>query len=122
MRGDFDHLLRWYPAEWRARYGSEMEGLLEDTYGSASCVPRRVQFDLARSGLGERARAVGVIDAGLGASERRRDGSLLVLVGWALFALAGACFGRVFRQLACGNTGDPESIVLVCLLRDALCR
>jgi hypothetical protein len=108
VRRDFDRVLRWYPAEWRARYGAEMEGLLEDTYGSASSVPRKVQFDLARSGLTERARAVGVIDAGLGAAERRRDGSLLVLVGWALFALAGACFGKFSDNWFAGTPATPS--------------
>ncbi len=94
MSEDFGPLLRWYPSEWRARYGEEMEALLEDTYGAASSVPRRARFELTRSGLAERARVVGLLESGLDPSDLRRDGSLLVLVGWALFAVAGACFGK----------------------------
>ena len=52
-------MIRWYPPEWRERYGAEMTALLEDTYATAGAVPWRARMGLVRSGLAERARAAG---------------------------------------------------------------
>ena len=87
-------LLRWYPPEWRERYGAEMTALLEDAYGTASAVPWRERMGLARSGLAERARAAGLLGSVPDPAEQVRAGSALVLCGWALFVIAGAIFAK----------------------------
>jgi hypothetical protein len=93
--GDFQRVLRWYPAHWRARYGGEMAALLEDTYSAASDVPLRQRLSLARSGLVERARSAGITGWSQDPEVRVRGGSLLVLCGWALYIVAGALFVKV---------------------------
>jgi len=92
--GAFERMIRWYPAQWRSRYGGEMAALLEDTYATASDVPIRHRLGLARAGLAERARAAGLIGSAQGPEERVRAGSVLVLCGWALFLVALAIFGK----------------------------
>ena len=87
--------LRWYPPEWRTRYGDEMVALLEDSYGSADDVPIGHRLGLARAGLSERARAAGLTGSSRGPAARLRAGSVLVLSGWALFLVAMAVFGKV---------------------------
>jgi len=62
-------LLRWYPAAWRTRYGSEMTALLHDTIAEGGGGPR-LSLNLAKEGLAARLTA-----------PARRD------------ALAGACLG-----------------------------
>jgi hypothetical protein len=88
----YEDLLRWYPSEWRERYGGEMTALLEDTYVTASEVPLRQRASLAWSGLGERARSAGIIGWSQDADVRLRGGWLLVLCGWAFYIVAGAIF------------------------------
>jgi hypothetical protein len=88
----YEDLLRWYPSEWRERYGGEMTALLEDTYVTASEVPLRQRASLAWSGLGERARSAGIIGWSQDADVRLRGGWLLVLCGWAFYVVAGAIF------------------------------
>jgi hypothetical protein len=89
---NYDHLLRWYPPQWRDRYGGEMTALLEDTYSTASDVPLGQRVGLIRSGLAERARAAGLVGRSQDPDVRLRGGSLLVLCGWAFFIVAGAMF------------------------------
>lgn len=62
-------LMRWYPADWRARYGDEMAGLLHDLIIDGHDGPR-LGLDVAREGVAAR----------LAPLERRR-------------AVAGACLG-----------------------------
>lgn len=90
----FQQVLRWYPPRWRSRYGDEMAALLEDTYASASDVPRRERVALARSGLAERVREADLVGSTGGGAARVRAGAILVLCGWSLFLVAGATFAR----------------------------
>jgi hypothetical protein len=109
----FERMIRWYPTQWRARYGDEMAALLEDTHGM-SAVPLRDRISLAKSGSMERAREAGLIGDSSEPDERIRTGSLLVLCGWALFMVAGAIFAKftehwdaVFEYGRCdGTLGD----------------
>jgi hypothetical protein len=86
-------MIRWYPPEWRERYGPEMAALLEDTYSTPEAVPWRARMGLLRSGLAERARVAGLCGSP-GPAEQVRAGSVLVLCGWALFLVAGAIFAK----------------------------
>jgi hypothetical protein len=92
-RGRFDHLLRWYPSAWRQRYGDELLGLLEDTYGDQS-IPFRCRLSLVRAGTLERLRGSGLERDSNESRERVRSGSLLVLCAWAVFVVAGAGFAK----------------------------
>lgn len=90
----YEHLVRWYPPQWRERYGHEMAALLEDSYGAAGAVPLRQRIGLARSGLGERARAAGFVGRSQSPEVRLRGGTLLVLCGWAFALVGGAIFAK----------------------------
>jgi hypothetical protein len=81
-------LLRLYPADWRARYGDELQALLAET--SPGGHPSwRARADVALSAGRERLHRGGLLPSG-GPGERMRAGSLLVLCSWAAFVLAGA--------------------------------
>jgi hypothetical protein len=64
-----ERLLRWYPLEWRARYGEEFTELLVAELEERPRSPRR-SVDLARSGLIAR-----LAVAGLGGQPLEPDGS-----------------------------------------------
>ena len=98
MSREYEHVLRWYPAAWRARYGDEMDALLHDTYAVAGSIPLRARLGLARAGLTERAREAGVLGPAGGPSGRVRGGSLLVLCAFALFVVGGAMFAKFTDQ------------------------
>ena len=51
-------LLRWYPADWRARYGDEMAALLHDALADGRGGPR-LSLNVAREGLAARLAAPG---------------------------------------------------------------
>ena len=91
-RGRYGAVLRWYPASWRARYGDELESLLEDTYGDGG-LPVGTRLALMRSGTVERLRRCG-LGRGVGAPARVRSGSLMVLAAWALVVLGGSVFAK----------------------------
>jgi len=90
-------LLRWYPQQWRSRYGAGFEALLDDTYGAKS-VPWRVQLSIFKNGLLERAREVGIIRTSASGDARLLAGSQLVLCGWSLFVVAGAIFAKFIEH------------------------
>lgn len=79
-------LLRVYPASWRTRYGDELATLIEELEGGGR-MSWRTRVDVVRAGLAERLRALG--PGGLAPRERAREGCLLVLYAWMLFAVGG---------------------------------
>jgi heme-degrading monooxygenase HmoA len=87
-RPEREHLLRWYPATWRDRYGEELLALMEDEWGEGT-PSLRYRRDIARAGIRERLHATGLVGRGANASVRLRSGSLLVLSTWTLFVIAG---------------------------------
>jgi hypothetical protein len=90
----FERHLRWYPAEWRARYGAELVALMEDAYGPGGAPPAKDRFAMVRAGLAERLGRSPLAGSG-GSPERVRSGCLLVLCGWSLFVVAGAGFAKL---------------------------
>jgi hypothetical protein len=68
-------LMRWYPADWRVRYGDEMAALLHDTIAAGGDGPR-LGMNLAKEGMAAR----------LAPPARRH-------------ALAGACLGLCWLPL-----------------------
>ncbi|MHB1930524.1 MAG: hypothetical protein ACYCUG_14110 [Acidimicrobiales bacterium] len=85
--------LRWYPAAWRDRYGDELTVFMHDSYGSAD-LPWRARLSLAAGGLRERARQSGVVGETAPPPGRVQAGTLLVLIGWAGFVVAGLSFAK----------------------------
>ena len=87
-------LLRWYPKAWRDRYGDELDALLEDHLGG-----RRptigLHLAMARAGLREHGHHTGLLGDARPPAEQVRSGSLLVLVAWAVFVVAGASFVKL---------------------------
>ncbi len=92
QRRGHESWLRWYPAEWRARYGDELEVLLEDTYGDGP-VPIGVRLSLVRAGSVERLRRSGLASPN-GARGRVRSGALIVLCAWAVVVWAGMVMAK----------------------------
>jgi hypothetical protein len=99
----YRRLLRWYPSAWRARYGDELVALMEDSDESLRGIPVRDRLDVIRAGLAERARAIRMFGSSPSPSERVRDGSVLVLCGWALFLIAGGGFAKFTDRWEAGT-------------------
>jgi hypothetical protein len=92
--GRFERQLRWYPPEWRARYGAELVALMEDHHGASGALPTRTRLGLVRAGVAERVRR-SILAGGDAPAERVRSGCLLVLCGWSIFVVAGSGFAKI---------------------------
>jgi hypothetical protein len=89
----FERSLRWYPTDWRNRYGDELVALLEDTYGDQP-LPLRCRLSLVRAGAGEWLIGSRAEQDRGGRRQQVRSGSLLVLCAWSVFVVAGAGFAK----------------------------
>jgi hypothetical protein len=102
-------MIRWYPPQWRSRYGGELTALLEDIHPAGE-VPLRTRLGLVKAGLEERARAARRVGWSGDHGERVRAGSVLVLCGWALFLVAEALFGKFTDNWAAGTPGADRAL------------
>ena len=93
IEGIDDQRLRWYPRQWRARYGDELAALLDEEYGDH--LPVSARFGLVTGGLRQRARASGLAGDSVPAPERVRAGALVVLAAWIAFVVAGGSFAKL---------------------------
>lgn len=91
---DIVRLLRWYPEEWRDRYGRELIALLEDTYGERT-PPLRCRLGLVRSGILERSRLLGLTGSSCSMIDGVRAGALVVLWAWVVIVLASVEFANI---------------------------
>lgn len=92
MTGD-DCLLRWYPRQWRARYGAEMLALVDDvSEGRGATGAMRASLVLA--GIKERLREQALVGSDRPPTERVRAGARVVLVAWAALVVAGSGFAK----------------------------
>lgn len=96
---ELQQLLRWYPSDWRRRYGDEFVALLEDEL-AGSPPTRRFRTKVAVSGVRERAVEMGVTGEGTPRSMQRRNGSLIVLFAWSIMAIGGASFVKTSEHSA----------------------
>ena len=114
MSGDRDDLmalLRWYPASWRDRYGTELVALMEDDLDG-----RRPTFayraSMAASGMGQRLRAAGLVGDGAAPEVRVRAGALVVLASWVALVLGGAAFvvneQRALHGVEVGDVAEQD--------------
>ena len=92
-RGDRSGILKWYPEEWRDRYGDELMVLLDDRFGTGR-VPLAARASMMGAGSTERLRHAGIIGRSVNRERRVRGASLVVLCGWALFVIAGSGFAK----------------------------
>jgi hypothetical protein len=93
-RTDLSRLLRWYPEQWRERYGDEFGALIEDHLdGGAPTL--RFRLSIARAGLRERAIGAAIVGWSSSPAERARTGVLLVLGAWAAFVIAGSIYAKL---------------------------
>ena len=99
-------LLRWYPRDWRARYGEEFAELLMADMAEQPRSWRR-NSDVARSGLVARLAHVGLGGRALDPSEQVRAG--LATFAWALAAFV--TFGAsLWSQLTIGwQWSEPDT-------------
>jgi hypothetical protein len=98
-RRERNHLLRWYPAKWRDRYGEEFVALVHDEFGDAT-PSLRYRAAVACAGLRERVLATGLVGRHIDATTRLRSGSLLVLSTWTLFVLGGISLQKTSEHFA----------------------
>ena len=126
----YQKLLRWYPREWRKRYGEEFLAMVEDTLEGRRPT-LELRMGVARSGLRERAR-------GRARSCRRTAGALLrvtfsprisrwwafYLTGWVLASLP-AEFGVSLPAATAGRATavlDTEAAIAALLAAIVLAR
>jgi hypothetical protein len=88
-RHDVSRLLRWYPPNWRSRYGDEYLVFLEDHLRDAPFT-LRFRASVALAGLRERCYGSGVVGSRSAPATQRRTGSLMVLVSWSIMIVGGA--------------------------------
>jgi hypothetical protein len=92
MNGDRG-ILRWYPARWRERYGSELLAMVEDvSEGHAPSLSLRRSLQLA--GLKERLREHALVGRDRPPADRVRAGARVILVAWAALVVAGCGFAK----------------------------
>jgi hypothetical protein len=89
-----ERLLRWYPKDWRDRYGAELITLVEDDLEGRRPT-LRCRADLAVSGLRERGNSSGLTGDRAPAAVRCRSGNQAVLCAWTLLVAAGCVFAKV---------------------------
>lgn len=87
-----DRRIRWYPRDWRERYGEELIALLDDEYGHH--LPAMARLSLLSGGLRQQSRRFGLTGDSVPAAEGVRAGALAVLIAWAVFVIAGASFAK----------------------------
>jgi hypothetical protein len=92
-------MLRWYPEQWRRRYGDEFTALLEESLdGRAPSL--RFRISVAWAALREHFHASGLVGPGKPAADRIRGGALAVLGAWGAFVIAGAGFAKNSEHFA----------------------
>jgi hypothetical protein len=87
-------MLRWYPAEWRARYGDEFAAMIEDDLAGKPAT-LRYRRSIARSGIHEQLREIGLVGDSGSPRERMQGGALTVLCAFALFIISGVGFAKI---------------------------
>jgi hypothetical protein len=91
-------LLRWYPREWRRRYGDEFAALLVDEFSERPRSARRA-IDVGFSGLLARVRETGLAGPGREAERQLRAGLAALSCALAVFVVAGVA---LWSQLTIG--------------------
>ncbi len=91
--GNRSRALKWYPRAWRDRYGDDLAQYLADRYGDGH-IPMTARLSMIRSGSVERLRTGGIIGTSGDPDMRIRGASILVLLAWGVFVVAGSAFAK----------------------------
>lgn len=114
-RSRAERFLRWYPAEWRSRYGNEFEELLVSDISERPRCPRRT-FDVAVGGLMARGAEAGLV--GPGARSSRQAQRSLVTSGCAIAVFMVVAISmwsqlNVARSWSAPATSDTRTALLI---------
>jgi hypothetical protein len=90
-------LLRWYPQEWKARYGSEFESLLYSTIRAGNG-GLKMSFNVAKEGLLARALGSGVLGTVAPPLKRARASVAEIFVGIVGFLTAATMLSHYVEQ------------------------
>ena len=96
--------LRLYAPAWRARYGDEVEALIDESCGGE--ISWRLWLDVAWSGVCQRLRATATIAGGASPDERSRGGALVVLSAWVMITVAGLVVQKTSEQWQAATGGS----------------
>ena len=105
MRHRAEHQLRWYPREWRTRYGEEFTELLVAELEERPRSLRR-NVDLARSGLAARLAAAGLGGRPLEAEGSGRRGLATLVAALSIFSVLAVA---LWAQLTIGWQWAPPT-------------
>jgi hypothetical protein len=110
-RARVEKMLRLYPAQWRARYGEELAGLIVESTGGER-VPWRTTADVLAGAVRERWRAAGL--GRDGAPQRRVAAGIATALGaWWLFvigALSVLKFSEHWRDAVPGDSRTAPTV------------
>ncbi len=112
--------LRWYPAAWRVRYGSELVDLIEDTYGEKP-MGARAYVSLMRAGIAQRVRDAIDMSGQSAPVEPVREGALTVWCGWACFVVAGAGFAKYSEHWDVATAWNHRAIPAFAMMLVQVC-
>jgi uncharacterized membrane protein YidH (DUF202 family) len=102
-------LVRWYPPEWRVRYGDELVALIEDELeGARPSVAFRAS--VASAGLHERVRALRRAGRQGTPEVRIRSGALIVLGAWVALVFGGAAFAKAAEHFSHAQPAAAQSL------------
>jgi len=90
---DYATYVRWYPAVWRERYGTEFVALLEETYQGRR-VPFTARLSIVRAGSVQRARAFGALGESVNDERALLGSAVTVSLAWSLFGIAGSVYAH----------------------------
>jgi hypothetical protein len=113
--------LRSFPPAWRDRYGQELAALIAQLNEDESAT-WQVGRDLVRAGACERLRGWG-FGRDLSPQRQAKSGTLLVLVAWVMFAVAGIAvqrFSEHWQQFTPMSAHEPAADAFQALLVAAL--
>lgn len=91
-------LLRFYPRQWRDRYGDELAQLVADVEEGGYRRRMRIRVDVARQGLALRLDGTGLRARPAPSDEHRRWGLVSALVGGVTFLLGTLMVFRYMRR------------------------
>lgn len=83
--------MRWYPPEWRARYGDELAACIDDELDGRR-PGARMRLSVAAAGLRQRVRSAGLAGDGTTPEARLRAGALVVFASWAGLLIGAMAF------------------------------
>jgi uncharacterized membrane protein YeaQ/YmgE (transglycosylase-associated protein family) len=90
-------LLRWYPSDWRARYGDEFEAMLYSTL-NAGKGGVRLSLDVAKEGLIARVIGSGVVGTMAPPLKRARASVAEIFVGIVGFLVAATVLSHYVER------------------------